>query len=514
MSKGPGKRVLFEQAASPALVFALTLLVFWPCLRFDFVRYDDLLLLQTPYRGLGWESIRWLFTHAQEGNYAPLPGLTYALDLALWGDAPFGYHLTNVLFHAANAALFCLLAAEMLARGGAATAKVRPAAFVSALLFSLHPLRIQSVAWIAERRDVVCGAFVLLTLLCWVRGASTEEAPARRWRAAALAAFVCALMSKATALPLPAALLLIDIWPLRQKHSWKRYAPFFLLSAVFAAFTLLEQSSSGALIDVAAAAPAARVKQALIGVVYYLGKALWPANLGLYEWHSWPPVRTATFLGATATAALLWAAYLRASLRRPIFTALLFQTLMLLPVLGLVTFGHEVVADRYSYLSGLGWALLAGAGLIGLSLKRRTASVMLACATLAVLAATTRAQLPAWRNAESLWRTVLRVDPKSLFARPNLATALFDQGRDADAFNYLEDQVSVYPLDSESQEYLARRMKETSTSAQDRSRHRLRLGREAASREEHVLAAWHFQQALRLDPGNPDAAAGLEKARP
>ena len=135
-----------KRAESPALVFALTVLVFWPCVRFDFVTYDDLILLQTPFRGLGWNSIRWLFTHAWEGNYTPLSGLTYAVDFALWGNSAFGHHLTNILFHAANAALFCLLAAEFLALGGAATATVRPAAFISALLFSLHPLRIQSVA--------------------------------------------------------------------------------------------------------------------------------------------------------------------------------------------------------------------------------------------------------------------------------------------------------------------------------------------------------------------------------
>jgi hypothetical protein len=479
-----------KRIESPALVFALTLLVFWPCVHFDFVTYDDLILLQTPHRGLGWDSIRWLFTHAWEGNYTPLSSLTYAVDFALWGNSAFGYHLTNILFHAANAALFCLLASEFLALGGASAAAIRPAAFLSALLFSVHPLRIQSVAWIAERRDVLCGFFVLLTLLCWVR----------RWRGAALATFLCALLSKAAALPLPAVLLLIDVWPLRQKISWKRYAPFFILSAVFAAITLLAQSNTGAVLDIAAAAPSVRIKRALIGLVYYLGKALWPANLSLYEWHSWEPVRTATILGAAATTGLLFAARLRPALRRPILAALLFQTLMLLPVLGLVTFGHELVADRYSYLSGLGWALLAGAGLLELARRRKTASLLLTAVVVAALAASTRAQLPAWRNTESLWRNVLRVDWKSLLARPSLAEALFDQGRNAEAFNYLEDQLTVYPMDEASRDYLTRRMSETATTPQDRARHRLRLGLEAEGRSEHILAAWHFQQASRLDP--------------
>lgn len=492
-------RSFLSRAESPALVFALTLLVFWPCMRFDFVHYDDLLLIQTPSRGLGWGSLRWLFTHAPEGNYTPLSGLTYAVDLALWGDSPFGYHLTNVLLHAANAALFCLLAAELLARGGAAPTEVRPAAFVSALLFSVHPLRIQSVAWIAERRDVLCGAFVLLTLLCWVRGDGAQEPSARRWRGAALAAFVCALLSKAAALPVPAALLLIDAWPLRRKLPWREYAPFFLLSALSAALTLLAQSRSNGLVDIAAAAPSARVRQALIGAVYYLGKALWPTRLGIYEWHSWTPIRTATIIGAAATAGLLLAAWRRSALRRPLLAALLFQTIMLLPVLGLVTFGHEIVADRYSYLSGLGWAVLAGAGMIALAHRRRTVALVLAGAAAAALTAATHAQLPDWRDAESLWRSVLRVDPWSFVARPALAQALFDQGREADAFNYLEDQVAVYPRDAAAREQLARRMTETATTPGDRARHRLRLGREAESRGNHVLAEWHFQQALRLE---------------
>ncbi len=474
--------------------------MFWPCVRFDFLTYDDLLLLHTPYRGLNWESIRWLFTHSLEGNFAPLSGLTYAIDFALWGNSAFGYHLTNALFHAANAALFCLLATEFLALGGAAPATVRPAAFVSALLFSLHPLRIQSVAWIAERRDVLCAFFVLPALLCWVHAASADKTAARRLRGLALAAFLCALMSKASALPLPAVLLMIDLWPLRQKISWKRYAPFFILSAIFSVITLLAQSKTGAVLDATAAAPSVRATRALIGSVYYLGKALWPANLALYEWHSWEPVRTATILGAAATAGLLLAASLRPALRRPILAALLYQIIMLLPVLGLVAFGHELVADRYSYLSGLGWALLAGAGFITLARKRRTAALLLAAAAVAACVASTRVQLPTWRNTESLWRTVLRVDWKSLLARPSLAEALFDQGRNAEAFNYLEDQVAVYPMDQASRDYLTRRMAETSTTTQDRARHRLRLGLEAESRSEHDLAAWHFQQAARLDP--------------
>lgn len=488
------------RAESPALVFLLTLLVFWPCLHFDFVRYDDLLLLQTPGRGLDWSSLRWILTHAPQGNYTPLSALSYALDTAFWGESAFGYHLTNLLLHAANAALFCLLAAELLSQGGVCAEEMRPAAFISALLFSLHPLRIQSVAWIAERRDVLCGLFFLLSLLCWVQGRARER-PTPAWRMAALAAFVCALLSKASALPLPAALLLIDAGLYRKLRGWREYTPFFLLSAAFGILTLLAQWRYGALVDTAAAPLTARLGQAAIGAVYYLGKALWPADLGIYEWHSWEAVRTATWLGGAATAGLLIAARMQPALQRPVLAALLFQTVMLLPVLGLVTYGHEIVADRYSYLSGLGWAVLAGAGLIWLTRGRRLASVALAGAVVAVLTVSTRAQLPAWRDAQSLWRTVLRVDPFSLVARRSLALALFEQGRDTDAFNYLEDQVTAFPKDDASREYLARKMAETGTTRQDRALHRLVLAHEAESRGNLVLAAWHYKQALRLDPG-------------
>jgi tetratricopeptide (TPR) repeat protein len=493
----------WRRAASPALVFALTALVFWPCLKFGFVSYDDALFVRMPVRGLGWDSLSWIFTNSVQGNYAPLSGLTYAVDFAFWGMLPRGYHLTSVLFHAANAAVFFLLSLELLSLGGGAQEENRAAAFVAALLFSLHPLRVQSVAWVAERRDVVCGLFVLLTLLFWVRSRPR----------AALAAFLCALLSKAAALPLPAVLVLLDYWPLERRLVWKRYAPFVAAAALFSAVALAAQSRIGALVDVAAAPPSMRARQILTGAVYYLGKALWPAGLGIYEWRSWAPVKTATIVGAAATAVLLAAAWLRPKLRRPLLGALAFQTVMLAPVLGFVTFGHELVADRYSYLSGLAWALLAAAGLRALSERRRGTAALLAGVVVAACAAATRAELPAWRGSESFWRAVLRVDPMSWSARPNLAQALSEAGRNPEAFNYLEDQVRVFPGDAEVRDQLATMMSKTGTTARDRARYRAGLGLEAEREGRPELALWHFEQALRLDPTYESARAELEKLK-
>src|SRR3989449_3447697 len=206
----------------PVLIAFVTFVPFLPTLDNQFVNWDDddNLVENPQYRGLGWTHLRWMWTTSHIGHYAPLTWMTFGLDYLLWGMNPVGYHLTNLLLHAANAAVFYLVARRILGsalpgpreRGNVGLAA--SAAF-AALLFAIHPLRVESVAWATERRDVLSGLFYLLTLLVYLRaGEQGERGRSGYWASVGL--FVCALLSKSMAVSLPVVLLILDVYPLRR----------------------------------------------------------------------------------------------------------------------------------------------------------------------------------------------------------------------------------------------------------------------------------------------------------
>lgn len=440
--------------AAPLAVAALTLLVFWPCLRLGIVNADDPVFLAPSALALGAASLRRLLFSAYFTNYSPLPQLTLAIDAALWGGRPLGYHLTNIVFHTANAVAFYALCLELFT-AGKPDARSRVEAAASALLFSLHPLRVESVAWVSERRDVVCGLFFIATLWLWLRSQRPGQTNAWKRRWLALGTFLLALLSKAAALPLPLVLILLSIHPLKRSPGsrvvWRDVTPFFVLAAAFFLITLFAHSE---IIGLSQAVPLQRAHQVLIGLVFYLGKTIWPSGLAFYEWH-WAPVKAATLLGAAATAGLLLAAAVSRRWRPHIFAALVYQTLMLAPTLGFITIGHELVADRYSYLACLSWAALAGVALRGLATRRDALAGGMIAVTLALLASATIAQIGVWKDSAALWRQTLLVDPWSYGARPNMAQYFAAQGRPGAAIAYLEDHLRLYPQDQEVKAELA-----------------------------------------------------------
>src|SRR5262245_35809195 len=212
--------------AVPVAIFLLTLLAFVPALSGQFLNWDDdRNFVDNPsFRGLGWTQLKWMWTTTLMGHYIPLTWMTLGLNYVLGGMNPWGYHLGSMLIHSVNAVLFYFVARRLLAAaGGAAGGSLRWGAAFAALLFGIHPLRFESVAWITERRDVLCGFFFLLAVLSYLRSVEADGAP-RPWRALSLAAFTGALLSKAQALPLPLALLILDVYPLRrvQGIGWRR----------------------------------------------------------------------------------------------------------------------------------------------------------------------------------------------------------------------------------------------------------------------------------------------------
>jgi tetratricopeptide (TPR) repeat protein len=414
---------------------ALALLVigcFLPALRADFVNWDDDLNFTNnkAYRGLSLSHLRWMFTTVQGGNYQPLSWLTLGLDYTLWGMDPAGYHLTSVLLHATNAVLVYLLVQVLLRRAGAEPVGLRAAAAVGALFFAVHPLRVESVAWVTERRDVLCGVFYLLTVLgyLWMEEAKREGRPWRGLLFFSLGCFALSLLAKAWGMTLPAVLLLLDVYPLRRFPDGRgrrvlllEKVPYALLAFAGFLLTLRAFAPFQATRTLAEHGVFARAAQAAYGLVFYVWKTLVPLRLSpLYVLEekldpSSPPYLLAFALVIAVTVALVLLRH-----RWPwALAAWACYTLIVFPALGFAGAGPQIAADRFTYLACLPWAVLVAAGFHAAyrspGLRRRALAVTTATA-LAVLAALTVAQTRIWWDSGSLWEHVLRLDPDNYVA--------------------------------------------------------------------------------------------------
>jgi len=416
-----------------AAVFLATLAVFWPAVHNGFVSWDDEgnLTSNLAYRGLGWEQLRWAFTTAHDGNYMPLTWLSFGLNYLLGAMDPSGYHLTNILLQAANAALFFFVCLRLLARG---EERAQDGAHVwtaglAALLWAIHPMRVESVAWATERKDTLSGLFYLSTVLLYLR-ACEDDGRQDLWRRLSLGAYLLSLLSKGVGVTLPFALLVLDAYPLRRLPADPRRwfspdsrgvllekLPFLALALPAGIVNLLTQRHVAWVPSIEEYGLPQRAAEAAYGLTFYLRTALFPK--GLIPLHEIPfpfdPFAQPFVLSAVSTTLLLWAA-VAARRRRPWLTAaFVFYAATIFPTLGLFQFGGQLVADHYSYLPMLGWALLGGAGALALARRsdprERWALAGGCAAALLCLAAATRAQLPAWRDSESLWSHTLRVQP-------------------------------------------------------------------------------------------------------
>jgi tetratricopeptide (TPR) repeat protein len=432
--------------------------IFLPALANGFIDWDDgSLLLRNPwYRGLGPSTLAWMFTTRLMGHWMPLNWLSFGLDYVLWGMNPAGYHLTNVLLHAAGVAvLFCVARALLRAALPARPAPdpwLSAGALVAAFAFGIHPLRVESVAWVTERRDVLSGLFYLLAVWAYLR---YVERRATRAYWAALGCFALALMSKSITASLPGVLLLLDIYPLGRlggaagwltpatRRVWLEKLPFAALALVGAAVAVRAIASGGGLTPLGVLGVPERAALSVYALGFYLAKLLWPTSLSpLYELMlPVRPLATRFVLSALGVAAVTGAAF---SLRRrwPGFlVAWAAFALTLLPVLGIAHNGYQAAADRYTYLACLGPAALAG-GVVAVWRRR---ALWPAALGLLVLAALTWMQVPMWRSDESLWRRAVEMEPASGVARSNLGAALTAQRRYAEAVAELERAVALRP---------------------------------------------------------------------
>ncbi len=460
----------------PLFIFVVTFVTFLPALKGDFVNWDDdVLFVNNPdYRGLGPAQIGWMFTVSILGHYQPVTWLTHGLDYCIWGMNPFGYHLTNLLVHAACAVLVYFLALRVLLLSrtrepDTISAPAAPlcqtshdglAAALAALLFALHPLRVESVAWITERRDLVCTFFLVPAILCYLRYAVGHGDPIL-WLIASILLYVLSLLSKAWGITLPAVLLVLDVYPLRRfrldaRHLFSQRNRAILLEkipyaipALLIARTALKCQSYAGMESLAQHTPLQRLAQAGYGVVFYLAKTLWPFNLNpIYEFPvPFDPLAPRFVVPVVALVVLL--VFVIALRRRlPSLVAVLtIYFIILSPVLGFTQSGPQLVADRYTYLACIPIAIFIAAAVFNNRAIQATRFALLFL--LAGLAALTWRQCAVWRDSKSLWQHAIALDPDSCNARNNLGILLLQEKRFGEArplFQSCVDRRPDHPL--------------------------------------------------------------------
>lgn len=451
------------------MIFLATCVVFLPALKNGFVWDDEANFLNNPaYRGIGWPQLKWMLTTFHMGHYQPLSWLTLGLDYSLWGMNPSGYHLTNIVLHSANALLMYWLALRLFRLAAAPelpgpTLSQHIGAAAASLLFALHPLRVESVAWVTERRDVLSGFFFLLTILSYLR-ANEPGSDRRSWYSLSLVSFACSLLSKAAGVPLPLVLIILDVYPLRRlsgpirewfsaanRGIWIEKMPFVLMVLVVAALAPFAQHAAGALMAIETRGLSERFAQAVFGTGFYLWKMAVP--FALSPFYAFPAKAGILFRNALVSGIALIALsafVLRRRHEQPaMLAAWLAYLVMLPPVLGILQAGAQLAADRYTYLPGMSLAILAGSA-VAHAYSRLTGSVktvLVGGATLVVLmlGILSHGQTKIWRDTASLWTQTLKVDPDSYLAHANLGIVLAEQGRHEEAAAHYSRAIESNP---------------------------------------------------------------------
>ena len=494
----------------PSFVALTTLVVFSPALRNGFVNWDDLeTLVENPnFKGFSWSHLRWMFTTFHLGHYQPLSWLTFSLDYLLWGMDAFGYHLTNILLHSANAVLFYFVTVRLLeiATPISSAVVLMLAAGFSALVFAIHPLRVESVAWATERRDVLSAFFLLLTVLSYLKAVGpANDTSGRRWLAVSAVLYVLSLLSKASGMTLPLVLLVLDVYPLRRlgggmgkwfgadaRRVWLEKLPFFIVALAAGAVALTAQQKAGALVSTETHDLTGRIVQGLYGITFYMVKTLLPTNLApLYEIPSDLNLFHWRVILAAAVFLLSSVGFFAARHRWPgAMTGWIVYLLLLAPLLGVAQAGLQLVADRYSYLSCMVWAILFATLLVRLwqpsvdGVPRPGIAALFIAIPLFVLfglGSLTWRQTRIWHDSETLWNHALAASPSSM-AHFHVGRFTAQQGDLAEAEKHLRRAVEINPTNDVIQSNLA-----------------LVLARQGNLAE----ATAHFYRALEINPADP-----------
>jgi len=506
----------FQATILVAVALALiTFAVYWPVARHDFLNYDDTQYVTENSRvlsGLSWDNVRWAFGTFHASNWHPITWLSHMLDVELFGVRPMGHHLVNLLLHVINSVLLLLVLKRM-------TQALWPSAFVAAL-FALHPLHVESVAWVSERKDVLSAFFFLLTLAAYAGYVSRLNAPAAGRQGAAwgyytlaVLCFALGLMSKPMLVTLPFVLLLLDFWPLgrtafedsylglttgRRLPALRRLllekVVFLALSIFSCVLTYQAQARGGAVTALEALPLSMRLENAVVAYFDYLVNMFWPTKLAVFYPHpeAWPSGRVAlaALILVAVTALTLWKAR-----RRPYLTVgWLWYLGMLVPVIGVVQVGLQYMADRYTYLPLVGIAIMVAWGLAEAA-DRLHCRPVIACAgavaMLCALASVTRLQTLFWSDSETLFWRAIKVTSDNYIAHHNIALAQAKQFRLKSAIAHFETAIQIKP---------------------DFAKAHNNLGYTLHSIGRHQEAVAAYREALRLDPRMAPAHNNLANA--
>jgi tetratricopeptide (TPR) repeat protein len=464
-----------RSASLACLVAAVSFCAFLPALHAGFVNFDDQLLFtgNPYYRGFGARKLQWMFTARAVGHYMPITWLTSAFDFEISGLDPSSYHRTNLVLHALNAALFFFVARRVIGAalrldvpeiGDARARSLDLASAAAALAFAVHPLRVESVAWCTERRDVLSVFFLLGSLLAYLRAfpRETHRAQSRVAFSTSLALFALSLLSKAMGMTLPLVLVALDVYPLRRlpasprrwlarelRPVWVQKLPFAALSlasgtiALWALRNAPTSESWGAL---------PRAAQVFYQLAFYARKTLWPSGLAaLYELPYRFDALEPRFVASAITVAFAGVAAFVFRRKAPgVAIALVVYAIVLAPVLGVTRSGPQLAADRYSHLSCMPFAILFGAALdsawsSSLGRGRKVACAALALAVVGALFAATWKQTTTWRDSRALWTHALRVGAESAMAHASLASLDAEEGDIQSALDHLHRALEIRP---------------------------------------------------------------------
>jgi hypothetical protein len=449
-------------------VSLLTFLVFLPALQNEFVNWDDpdYVIENSHIRSFNLIFLKWAFFDFYKGNWHPLTWISHAMDYAVWGLTPLGHHLTNNMLHTVNTFFVVFLIIRLLEirkklmttdntstfpdeRGMLITAGV------TGLLFGIHPLHVESVAWISERKDLLCALFILLSILMYTRYLTPPASPppltlrgGRGSYLLSLSFFILALLSKPMAVTFPLVILILDWYPFRRITTFATFRivfieklPFIALSLFSSVITILAQKAGGAVVELESIPLSTRMLVALHSLMSYLWKMIIPAHLvPYYRYPHNVSLFTAEYLTIIILTGGITAICIIAAMKRRkfILSVWAYYIFTLLPVLGLVQVGRQAMADRYTYLPSLGPFLIIGIAVVGISAKLnivqkwkrfvRMLSGIAAVSVLIVLIYLTSEQIVIWKEGISLWSYVTEKDPDSAYSHLNLGVAYGNKG--------------------------------------------------------------------------------------
>lgn len=512
----------------PVFLAMAVLLAYWPVRRLGFVRFDDpTYVTENPHvlRGLTWPGVKWAFTSGYGANWHPLTWLSHMVDVQLYGLSAGGHHVSSVLLHAMSASLLFGVLFRM-------TGAVWRSAFVAAA-FALHPIHVESVAWVAERKDVLSAFLWMATLWAYVSYVRAQDA--LRYTMVLLL-FTLGLMAKPMVVTLPFALLLLDVWPLRRLElggDWPRSArrlireklPMFALSAASSAVTYVVQQNGGTIASSIRLPASERVANALISYLAYLGKTIWPRQLAAY--YPYPQTLSGPLVLASAVVLVVAsAAAIAVARRRPyVLVGWFWYIGTLIPAIGIVQVGTQSMADRYTYIPLIGIFIVAAWGipdLLGRWIRSTVPFAVGACVALLACTIGTRAQVRYWQSSTTLWRHALAVTSDNYAAHTYYGNALAAEGDLPGAIAHYNRAISIRPDYPEAHNNLgpalARTGKLDDAIAQFKEAIRLRpnyadahsnLGVALASQGKWDAAIAEYTEAIRLDPEHARARSNL-----